>query len=173
VAAEVQRVDPAARRAALEAAVADVVARDHGGRVAFQGEATAVVVTGRPVNHLLHLILTLLTGGLWLVVWALVTATGGERSQTLTVDEDGSVRVSEPNRTRTTGTWRPVRLAQAALIGLGALFVLLGALADSDRVPALVVGLVSMVTGACLLASDVRRFGTGRVVPVSRVLHPR
>ncbi|WFR72657.1 DUF2510 domain-containing protein [Prescottella defluvii] len=35
--------------------------------------AATVVVAGRkPVNHLLHFILTILTGGLWLFVWIIV-----------------------------------------------------------------------------------------------------
>jgi hypothetical protein len=59
------RPGPDDRRAALEAAVAEFVARARG-RVAFRGESRVVVLTPRPVNHLLHLALTVMTGGLWL-----------------------------------------------------------------------------------------------------------
>lgn len=41
-------------------------------------------------NHLLHLVLTLLTCGLWLPVWFLVALSSPPR--VLVVDEDGNVR---------------------------------------------------------------------------------
>ncbi len=33
---------------------------------------TMVLATGRRANHLLHLILTLVTGGLWILGWAII-----------------------------------------------------------------------------------------------------
>ena len=44
---------------------------------------------GRPVNHVLHLILTLVSCGLWGVVWLVVVLTGGEKRVTLAADEWG------------------------------------------------------------------------------------
>ena len=44
---------------------------------------------GKPVNHALHLLLTICSIGAWLPVWLLITALGGQRRQIWTVDEYG------------------------------------------------------------------------------------
>jgi hypothetical protein len=62
-----------------------------GGRVQSQSSYNAVIVTGQRINHGLHLILTLLTAGLWAIVWIIVAATGGEKRRMITVDEFGNV----------------------------------------------------------------------------------
>lgn len=60
-------------------------------RVESQGPFNAVVVTGTPVNHILHLLLTLLTAGLWLPVWIIVAIAGGEVRYMYAVDPFGNV----------------------------------------------------------------------------------
>ncbi len=45
------------------------------------------LVHGRPVNHILHLLLSVFTVGLWLVVWLILTVTGGEERVLVQVDE--------------------------------------------------------------------------------------
>jgi hypothetical protein len=50
-----------------------------GWRVESQDDYSAVLVKGHRPNHLLHLILTLVTLGLWAIVWILVVAIGGEK----------------------------------------------------------------------------------------------
>jgi hypothetical protein len=40
-------------------------------------------VAGRPVNHVLHLLLTVFTVGIWIVPWIIVTANGGEKRYTI------------------------------------------------------------------------------------------
>jgi hypothetical protein len=65
-----------------------------GARVAARTATQAVVETGRPVNHLLHLLVSVLVCGAWLPVWVLVTAFGGTFSSTLTIDENGWVHDS-------------------------------------------------------------------------------
>lgn len=42
-----------------------------GGRIEAQGEFNAVIRFGKPVNHILHLLLTIVTG-LWALVWILM-----------------------------------------------------------------------------------------------------
>jgi hypothetical protein len=64
-----------------------------GGRLQSQTSYTAVIVKGQQVNHVLHLILTVLTAGLWAIVWIIVAATGGEKRQMITVDEFGNVNM--------------------------------------------------------------------------------
>ena len=50
----------------------------------------AVIVRGRPVNHLLHLVLTLVTMGLWVPIWLALTIFGGEKRYSISVDEYGN-----------------------------------------------------------------------------------
>jgi hypothetical protein len=63
-----------------------------GWRVLSQTDTQAQLVRGKRVNHLLHLVLTLLTLGLWVVVWILVTAWGGEKTRYVTVTEYGQIQ---------------------------------------------------------------------------------
>jgi hypothetical protein len=75
------------------------LAVQHGARVEAQSDAQAVVVFGRPVNHLLHAVLTLFTVGLWALAWALDARGGGEVRLVITVQPDGSVEQVEGPRT--------------------------------------------------------------------------
>ncbi len=50
----------------------------------------AILVRGRRPNHLLHLILSVSTGGFWaLFVWLPIAIFGGEKRKTVTVRDDG------------------------------------------------------------------------------------
>ena len=52
------------------------------------------MVRGRPVNHVLHLILTIITCSWWGLVWVSLVFFGGERRQIINVDEWGNVLTS-------------------------------------------------------------------------------
>ena len=71
-----------------QAVQSDVV---KGGRVESQQDFQAVVVFGKPVNHVLHLILTLVTCGIWGIVWIALAIFGGENRVMVVVDEYGNV----------------------------------------------------------------------------------
>ena len=77
------------RKALLAQNVSSAVAR--GARVESQSDYQAIMVEGKPVNHILHLILTVLTFGFWAIVWIILALTGGEKRRTITVDEWGNV----------------------------------------------------------------------------------
>ncbi len=77
------------RKAILAQQVQNAVGR--GLRVDTQSDTMAVVVNGKPVNHILHLILSLVTLGLWLIPWGIMVIAGGERREMITVDEFGNV----------------------------------------------------------------------------------
>jgi hypothetical protein len=63
-----------------------------GARVESQGDFQAVLVRGHRPNHVLHLILTLITAGLWgLFVWLPIAIFGGEKRSIANVDEFGNV----------------------------------------------------------------------------------
>jgi hypothetical protein len=61
------------------------------GRVESVTPYTAVVVSGKPVNHILHLLVSVLMCGFWIPIWILVTISGGEKRHVLTVDPYGNV----------------------------------------------------------------------------------
>lgn len=82
-------VTDADRRSALERAVTVELTR--GGRLESQTSYNAVVLHGNKVNHILHLILSLLTAGLWLFVWLVLVLTNKQQRVVLSVDEAGGV----------------------------------------------------------------------------------
>jgi hypothetical protein len=78
------------RQAALSQRVAQFA--KGGWRVESQTDLQAVLVKGHRPNHLLHLVLTVLTLGLWAIVWIIVATTSKERRAVLTVNQAGEVR---------------------------------------------------------------------------------
>jgi hypothetical protein len=107
---------PEERTKLLDQAIAGFVGE--GGRLVDRHDWTAVVLVGKPVNHVLHLILTILSvcaGCIWAPVWLLISAIGGERRQYLTVDEYGKIS----QRREPLETYRKVMIGIAA-----AMFVL-------------------------------------------------
>jgi len=52
-----------------------------GYRIEIQTAEATQLVKGRPVNHVLHLLLSVFTAGLWLPVWVLVAIHDGEKRQ--------------------------------------------------------------------------------------------
>jgi hypothetical protein len=65
-----------------------------GGRVETRTANAAVVVTGKPVNHVLHLLLSLFLCTMWVPVW-IMAAVGGERRATISVDPTGGVHLQK------------------------------------------------------------------------------
>jgi hypothetical protein len=62
-----------------------------GSRVQSQTDFQCVLVKGKPVNHTLHLILTIVTCSAWGLVWLILWLTGGEKRLVVSVDEYGNV----------------------------------------------------------------------------------
>jgi hypothetical protein len=60
-------------------------------RIESQSDFQAVLVEGKPVNHVLHAILTIFTCLAWGIVWIVLAATGGEKREMVVVDEFGNV----------------------------------------------------------------------------------
>lgn len=85
-------VDDRERRRRLAHHVASAVA--NGRRVETQSDFQAVLVRGHRPNHVLHLILSLVTFGLWVPVWLVLTVAGGEKRELLSVDEFGNCTVA-------------------------------------------------------------------------------
>lgn len=77
------------RKAALAQMIANVSAQGY--RVESQQDYQAIIVRGKPINHALHIIVSLLTVGIWLIGYAVIAATGGEKREMVQVDEWGNV----------------------------------------------------------------------------------
>jgi hypothetical protein len=95
-----------------------VAMASQGGRIETRTDNQAVVVSGKPVNHILHLLISVLLCGLRLPVWVLVAVTGGERRVTITVDKNG--QVIRPQRKY---DQRALILGVATIIGLVLFFI--------------------------------------------------
>lgn len=78
----------------LDAEVARYIAQGY--RLDYVHGNTAVITMGKPVNHVLHLILTIVTLGLWGVVWLILALTGGEKRRLLVLEDDGTVSYRKP-----------------------------------------------------------------------------
>lgn len=63
-------------------------------RVETQVPDQAVLVYGKPVSHVLHVILSIFTAGLWLIPWLIMSFTGGEKRKIVRVDEFGNLLVT-------------------------------------------------------------------------------
>ena len=66
-----------------------------GRRIESQSDYQAVLASGKNVNHILHLLLSFFTLGMWAVIWLLMILTGGVKRELVQVDEDGYVTVSK------------------------------------------------------------------------------
>ena len=73
----------------LDARVGQEIAT--GRRMESRSDFQAVLVKGRRVNHILHLLLSLFTAGIWFPVWVILAITGGEKRELLQVDAYGAV----------------------------------------------------------------------------------
>ena len=81
------------RAEALQDYLAQAAGR--GWRMETKAETIAFMVSGKPVNHLLHAVMSLLTGGLWLAVWAGMAVFGGEKRMLARVDQFGEVKADQ------------------------------------------------------------------------------
>ena len=75
------------RRSALDARIARELAG--GATLESQTGYNAVLIKGRKVNHILHLILSLITAGVWLIVWLLLVITNRRQRTVLFVNDEG------------------------------------------------------------------------------------
>lgn len=91
--ATAERKTPDDRKQALARAIQTEVAG--GSRIESQGDYQAVAVRGHRVNHVLHLILSLVTLGAWLIVWLALVLFAGEKRRLMSVDEYGNLTVQK------------------------------------------------------------------------------
>ena len=90
--ATVETRDSIDSRAALDRAVANELAT--GAELVSQAGTNAVLTKGKKVNHILHLLLSVITAGLWLIVWAILVATNKPQRIVLSVTDAGRIERS-------------------------------------------------------------------------------
>ena len=90
--AESSRKTSEERRELLARQITSLITQ--GRRVESQSDFQAVLVQGHRVNHVLHLIMTLITLGVWAIVWLAIVFLGGEKREVVQVDEWGNPTIS-------------------------------------------------------------------------------
>lgn len=93
-------VSPEQRQQMLGMAVNAEVVR--GASIREMDQTSAVLLKKDEVNHILHLLLTVFTCGLWAIIWLLAAASARVHMYRLVVDEFGIVRRS---KVREQGAW--------------------------------------------------------------------
>jgi hypothetical protein len=95
------------RRQRLDEAVAATLAQPGTWRVESQSDYAAIVE--KKTNHVLHLVLSVVTFGWWLPVWLIVAILNRGQKQVLTVDAYGNVSTEVEGRDvhPEGGRWRP------------------------------------------------------------------
>ena len=62
-----------------------------GFRVELQDDFTAVLAFGKSANHILHLLLSVITFGVWILVWLVMIFVGNEKRYLYEIDEYGVI----------------------------------------------------------------------------------
>lgn len=92
-----------------------------GGTVVTRSPTSAVLVFGKPINHLLHLVLCFLCCGFWIAVWFGLAVFGGQKREVVTIDQYGSAV------TRTENPQKTLQIVLGALLAAWLLLALIGA----------------------------------------------
>ena len=85
-----QKIDSEERREELNRVLNESIRK--GWKVESQTDFTATIVKGKRPNHILHLILSIVTALLWVPVWIFLSITKHEDRRLIQVDEAGNVR---------------------------------------------------------------------------------
>ncbi len=97
-----------------------------GWRVESVTPSQAVMVNGRGPHHILHLLLSVFTAGLWLPVWLIIALSAREVRAVVTAHPDGhSWRASIASKARTPW-YQNTRTVVLVVLGVLAVLVLVG-----------------------------------------------
>ena len=88
-------ISDAERKAKLADHVSQILATGGGWRVESQRDFDALLIRGHWPNHTLHLLLSVFTLGLWLLIWLIVAMASGEHRYRAYVDEYGNARTEK------------------------------------------------------------------------------
>ncbi len=82
------------RKAILDQEVNRILLRKNR-RLEHRSDFQAIIVRGKPVNHILHLLLTIFTIGIWAFVWLAMAGSGGEKRAAMQVDRHGQITITQ------------------------------------------------------------------------------
>lgn len=85
--AELVKISPEKRTELLDGAL--IYFAKGGWRVESRSEFQATLAKGKPTTHVLHLLLTILTLGWWLIMWLVLGIGGGVKRKVITITEYG------------------------------------------------------------------------------------
>ena len=83
------RLSAEQRATILQQALGDLAFRGY--QVERVDQTRAIVLAGAPINHILHLLLSVFTCGLWLPIWLLILASGGVKRRYVHIDDYGNL----------------------------------------------------------------------------------
>ena len=86
----------AERREALDAAVRRAL--EKGARLESRTDYSAVLVVTNKPNHMLHLVLSVVTLGIWLLTWLLIARRGDQARIQVSVDEEATIHTKPLGR---------------------------------------------------------------------------
>ena len=84
----------AERKAVLDQQIAEIVRKPHR-TIEHRSDFAVIVARGKPVNHILHLLLTVVTMGLWALVWLAIALGGGVKRAQVEVTPTGEVVITQ------------------------------------------------------------------------------
>jgi Na+-transporting NADH:ubiquinone oxidoreductase subunit NqrC len=87
------------RREALDGAVRRAL--EKGARLESRTDYSAVLVVANKPNHVLHLVLSIVTFGIWLLTWLLIVRRGDEARILVSVDDDATIHTKPLGRPKT------------------------------------------------------------------------
>jgi hypothetical protein len=82
----------AERKSLLEKQIISHVSR--GWRLDTQADFAAVLSSGKRLNHILHLLLSIVTFGIWIIFWIVMGLTNKIATVTISVDKFGNTSIS-------------------------------------------------------------------------------
>lgn len=83
-------ISDAERQQILQNRLAQLLASGHG-RIESMTPYAATLISGQKVNHILHLLISVFTFGVWLPVWFYISLSGGENRHVIAVDACGNI----------------------------------------------------------------------------------
>lgn len=88
-------MNPSNEERKLKLARVLAVEANSGWKVESQTEYTAVLYYGKggKINHILHLLLSLITFGIWLIVWIIIGLSNQRKTKVVAIDESGEIIV--------------------------------------------------------------------------------
>ena len=82
------------RKNLLNNHIARVFSYSRDAQTLLHTDFAATIKFGKPINHILHLLLCIPTFGFWLIVWIFIGITHKEKTRMYTVDDFGNIKIS-------------------------------------------------------------------------------